>query len=60
MKIDFNIWWHRIIIVFIIGVIISVTMFFINEKPFSKDKSQGVQTEEDDHPHSEEAEPHGH
>jgi len=34
MKINFEIWWQRIIIVFIIALIFSFTMFLIKEKPF--------------------------
>ena len=58
MKINFEIWWQRIIIVFIIALIFSFTMFLIKEKPFSggvKEKGIG---EEGNHYHPPGTSPH--
>lgn len=71
MKLNFDIWWHRIVFVTVIGVIISVGMFFIKEKPFSDEARQRYQQVDEEghydppgteeHGHDEEAdEDHGH
>ena len=36
-KPNFDIWWHRVIVTSVIGAIIGVGMYFINEKPFSEE-----------------------
>lgn len=51
MKINFEIWWQRIIIVFIIALIFSFTMFLIKEKPFSQGEKEGGTSEEGNHYH---------
>lgn len=51
MKINFDIWWQRIIIVFIIALVISVAMFIINEKPFTPEGQSGIPASEDNHEH---------
>lgn len=49
-KIDFGIWWHRIVVIFIIALLISVSMFFIKEKPFSEESQLHFQeTDEEGH-----------
>jgi len=58
--IDFGIWWHRIIVTFVIAAIISVSIFILKEEPFSEETRQRAQLEEvheeepgtpDDHGH---------
>lgn len=49
-KIDFSIWWQRIILVTVLATIFSVAMFFIKEKPFSEESQlRFQQTDEDGH-----------
>lgn len=49
-KISFDIWWHRIVVVFVIALVISVSMFFIKEKPFSEESQLHFQnTDEEGH-----------
>jgi len=52
-KLDFNVWWQRIILVFIVALFISVGIFIFKEKPFDSAKSL-VPIDDGDHGHVEE------
>lgn len=52
MRINFEIWWQRIIFFFVLALVIAIAMFFIKEKPLTK--------EVNDRPHMEEEMEGGH
>lgn len=59
-KIDFNVWWQRIILTFVIALVIAVAAFIIKEKPFSEESQLRYQEEGGGHYDPPDVEPHGH